>query len=100
MILDNFQNLERSRSEVVARVPVIPRFNDSTEEIRQIVDFAASRSNIKEIHFLPFHVLGVHKYELTDRKYSFLTKVPGWEGRLEEYVRLAQARGLTANIGG
>jgi pyruvate formate lyase activating enzyme len=100
VVLDNFKNLERSRSEVVARVPVIPRFNDSAEEIRQIIDFAASRSNIKEIHFLPFHVLGVHKYELTERKYSFLSKVPGWEGRLEEYVQLAQARGLTANIGG
>jgi pyruvate formate lyase activating enzyme len=100
VILDNFKSLERSRSEVVARIPVIPCFNDSTEEIRSIIEFTASRSNIKEIHFLPFHVLGVHKYDLIDREYAFLRKVPGWEERLEEYVHLAQARGLTANIGG
>jgi pyruvate formate lyase activating enzyme len=92
--------LGRYRPELVARVPVIPRFNDSLEEIRSIIDFAASKARVKEIHFLPFHVLGVHKYGLIGREYAFLDKVPGWDGRLEQYVRLAQASGLTANIGG
>ena len=100
VILENLKHLGRSRPELVARIPVIPRFNDSLEEIRRIIDFAASQAKVKEIHFLPFHVLGVHKYELIGRQYTFLSKVPGWEGRLEQYVRLAQARGLTANIGG
>jgi len=100
VILENLKRLGRSRPELVARVPVIPRFNDSVEEIRRIIEFAASQAKAREIHFLPFHVLGVHKYELIGRQYSFLNEVPGWDGRLEQYVHLAQARGLTANIGG
>jgi len=99
-ILKNFTNLERSGAQVIARVPVIPGFNDTLEEIGRIIEFAASLSNIQEIHFLPFHVLGVRKYELIGREYNFLTQVPEWDGRLEQYVLLAQARGLTANIGG
>jgi pyruvate formate lyase activating enzyme len=99
-VLQNFRRLEAAQARVVPRVPVIPGFNDSIEEIRRIVDFAASLRNVREIHFLPFHVLGTRKYTLIGKRYGFLERVPDWGRRLQEYENLAGARGLRAAIGG
>jgi pyruvate formate lyase activating enzyme len=100
VIQENFQRLAVARAKVVVRVPVIPRFNDSVEEMRGIVDFAASLANVREINFLPFHVLGVHKYSLVGKSYEFLPRVPDWDRRLQQYERLARDKGLKTNIGG
>lgn len=100
VIQKNFRRLEKAGARVVVRVPVIPQFNDSLEEIGRIVEFAASLTNVKEINFLPFHVLGMHKYAMLGRDYQFLTRPPEWDGRLQEYEKLARDQGLQTNVGG
>jgi pyruvate formate lyase activating enzyme len=100
LIQENFRRLADKSARVVARVPVIPGFNDSAEEMRRILDFVSSLDNIREINFLPYHVLGVHKYSLMGRGYDYLTHVPDWDKRLQEYERLARDKGLETNIGG
>jgi pyruvate formate lyase activating enzyme len=100
LIEGNFRNLERNRAPVVVRVPVIPGFNDRPEEIEAIVQFAASLTNVREIHFLPFHTLGVGKYALIDKEYRFLSRAPEGNGGTAALVRLAEDKGLTAVIGG
>jgi pyruvate formate lyase activating enzyme len=100
LIRDNFRRLAEAGAEVVVRVPVIPGFNDSSEEIRSIVGFAACLGNVREINFLPFHVLGLGKYAMIGDRYDFLTHAPEWNGRLQSYERLAHAQGLKTNIGG
>ena len=98
-IADNLRRLESAGPDVIARVPIIPGFNDSRSEVAGIVELAASHANIHAIHFLPFHTLGVGKYHLLGRDYRFLTQA-GAAGDMSEYLTLAREKGLDARIGG
>jgi len=66
-------NLKRLAEHGVAmqiRVPLIPGFNADRASISAITDTAASLGTVQEIHFLPYHTLGVGKYALLDLPYQ------------------------------
>ncbi|GAM64401.1 pyeuvate formate-lyase activating enzyme [Vibrio ishigakensis] len=68
-IKENFRKLAPIAKRIVIRVPVVPGFNDTIEELQQIIDFAASLESCKELHLLPYHTLGINKYRLLDMPY-------------------------------
>ncbi len=68
-IKDNFRKLAPIAKRIVIRVPVVPGFNDTDEELKEIIDFAASLESCKELHLLPYHTLGINKYRLLDMPY-------------------------------
>ncbi len=49
---------------MIIRVPLIQGFNASEADIAAITDFAADRLQVSEIHYLPYHTLGMNKYQL------------------------------------
>ena len=51
------------KTRLVIRVPVIPTFNDTVEEIQGIARFADTLPGVDKIHLLPYHRLGQDKYE-------------------------------------
>ncbi|WP_434471571.1 glycyl-radical enzyme activating protein [Aeromonas veronii] len=66
-------NLKRLAERGVAmqiRVPLIPGFNADRASIEAITRAAASLGTVQEIHFLPYHTLGVGKYALLDLPYQ------------------------------
>ena len=69
LILSNAKRITEI-SPTTIRVPVIPGFNYSEEDIRQIVEFVKTLHNVKAIHLLPYHALGTNKYELLGRDYA------------------------------
>lgn len=99
LILQNLKRLEKSGTPVVVRVPLIPGFNDGASEVEDIVTLAASLRNVREIHFLPFHTLGVGKYHLLAKEYRFLKEAPP-PVDTSRYLDLARSRGLEAIVGG
>jgi pyruvate formate lyase activating enzyme len=99
LILENLKRLEDAGASVVARVPLVPGFNDSPSEVRDIVDLAASFRNVHAVHFLPFHTLGVGKYLLIGKEYRYRAEpVPSVD--MSPYLDLARTRGLEATVGG
>lgn len=73
---DNILMLENARkvaesglTRLVIRVPVIPTFNDTVEEISDIARFADKLPGVDKIHLLPYHRLGQDKYEGLGREY-------------------------------
>jgi pyruvate formate lyase activating enzyme len=70
-ILANLDYLAaRDLNKVIIRIPLIPGFNFYREEIASIFELALQRQ-IKEVHLLPFHTLGIDKYEQLGLRYSF-----------------------------
>ena len=57
------------KTRLVIRVPVIPTFNDTVEEIQGIARFADTLPGVDKIHLLPYHRLGQDKYEGLGRPY-------------------------------
>lgn len=73
LILDNLEKLSKENKDITVRVPVIPEHNDGFDNLSQTVEHCKSLG-IKEVHLLPYHQLGVHKYEKLDREYEVKTK--------------------------
>lgn len=82
------------------RVPVIPTFNDTPEEIYDIAMFAASLKGVERLHLLPYHRLGQGKYEGLGRPYLMdgIDLIP--DARIKELLHVAQKSGLKCQIGG
>ncbi|WP_368490884.1 glycyl-radical enzyme activating protein [Clostridium sp. BJN0013] len=70
LILDNFNKLciQFPNKKKIVRTPIIPKFNDSIEDIEEIVDFLKNRSNVK-YELLPYHRLGQPKYKYIGKEY-------------------------------
>lgn len=100
LILDNFKRLAGKGAETIVRVPVIPTFNDTLHEMEGIIDFATRLRNVREIHFIPYHTLGLGKYSLLEKKYDFTCEVNKSDHDIEQYMKRAEGRGLKAQIGG
>lgn len=70
LMMENARKVALSgQTKLVIRVPVIPTFNDTIEEIQGIANFAATLPGVKKIHLLPYHRLGQDKYEGLGREY-------------------------------
>ena len=70
LILANAKRMVESREgEVIIRIPVIPGYTDSIENLQGIVDFA-SKIGVREVNLLPYHRLGEPKYYKLGRTYE------------------------------
>lgn len=95
------QNLRSIVSEVdtpvIARIPVIPNYNDSEENITETARFLKD-IGLKEVNLLPYHKLGIGKYKTVGKRYLLKkAEVPSDE-HLDHLKRLIETHGLKCNI--
>ena len=100
LVLENIRKLAERNENIIIRIPVIPEFNHSEVEIRNIIDFTASLKHIREIHFLPYHNLGTKKYTMLGMIYGFGPYKAVSENELTEYITYAATKELFATVGG
>ena len=63
-MLENARRIADSgMTELSIRVPVVPGFNDTPEEIGAIAAYTRSLKNVRRMHLLPYHRLGQDKYK-------------------------------------
>ncbi|QAT42366.1 choline TMA-lyase-activating enzyme [Aminipila luticellarii] len=90
-ILTNLKELLHRRYNVKVRMPMLKGINDSEEEIRQVIEFLMpyrDQKNFKGIDLLPYHKLGVNKYNQLGKEYPIkgdpslsdedLDRIEGW----------------------
>ncbi len=100
IILENAKKIAPIARRMVVRVPVVPTFNDTKEEIRAIAQFAATLKGVEEIHLLPYHRLGQDKYRWLGREYTLPEITPPTAEKMLELLNEAQKSGLKCQIGG
>ena len=100
LILSNAKKMARDGAHIIVRVPTIPTFNDTEEEIRDIARFAASRPGVEEIHLLPYHRLGYDKYMGLGREYGMGDLTTPSAEKMERLRQVAEREGLRAILGG
>ncbi len=71
LILDNLKKLDLTGKDIRIRIPLIPNFNDGKEEQERIKEIIVPLSNVKEVTIVPYHTLGVSKYEELGMEYKF-----------------------------
>jgi pyruvate formate lyase activating enzyme len=87
-IIENAKKIAKSKKMMV-RVPLVPGFNDSVEDIRAIVLFVKDELNLNpsDIDLLPYNKLGEGKYERLDRN----GVRPSLESQSEEQIETLEA---------
>jgi len=100
VILENIRKAAR-QSQVILRIPVIPGFNDSAENISASATFAKELgNNILRLELLPYHLFGIHKYAELEREYPLAAIAPPTDEQMAELRDIARAAGMDAEIGG
>ncbi|MEX0526981.1 glycyl-radical enzyme activating protein [Raoultella terrigena] len=99
-VLDNLQRVAQAGKKIIIRVPLIQGFNADEATIAAITDFAADRLQVGEIHFLPYHTLGMNKYQLLSQPYTAPDKPLAAPELLAFAQNYAQSKGLTATLRG
>lgn len=100
MVLENLAKLAGKDTHVIIRIPVIPGFNHSLAEMKQIIDFVKTLKNVREIDFLPYHAFGLGKYKMLDIDYIFGSKEQVQDSELTKYIQYAQSKGFHTKTGG
>ena len=100
LILKNIENiiLNGLVPEVVIRIPVIPSMNDSEENITATAEFVsrlAENGRIKGLELLPYHRLGMSKYEQFGRSYPLKKTLNLDDERLKNLQEIVSSFGLT-----
>lgn len=94
------ENIRRVASIVRTwlRIPLIPNFNDSEQNIRESTEFAA-KLDIGKVSILPYHRWGASKYEGLGRTYAAGETSPPSEECLAEIREMMESSGLEVTIG-
>lgn len=100
LVMNNLIKLTDTDAYVIVRIPVIPGFNHTENEMKQMIEFVSSLKDVNEIHFLPYHTFGVGKYKSLGLDYIFGHNKQVQDSELELYIQYAQSRGLQTKIGG
>ena len=99
-ILDNARMLAQCGVDLIIRTPVIPTFNDTEREIKDIADFVRSLGSVKEYHLLPYHRLGSDKYKGLGRGYTLGEIEPPTKEKMQYLLSVAETSGVKCQIGG
>ena len=100
LILSNARAVSSRNIPLYIRVPVIPGYNDSEENIRDTSEFARSLSSVVEVSLLPLHHLGKARYESLNRVYHIddIPLVP--DNVMQDMKQLVESYQLKCNIVG
>ncbi len=81
----NFENsikfiklCEQLNKKLWLRVVIVLGINDTKEYVKELISFVKPIKNVEKIEFLPYHTLGVHKYEDLNITYK-LKNVPSMD---------------------
>lgn len=100
LILENAKKIAASgKTKLTIRVPVIPTFNDTEDEISEIAKFA-SELKVEQLHLLPYHRMGTDKYKGLEREYKMGDIYPPTDEKMQKLKRAAEKYDIKVQIGG
>lgn len=100
LIIDNIRHIHDDlKVPVILRVPTIPGFNDSRENIEATGAFAASLGGDVSLNLLPFHKLGESKNESLGHPFSMGIEPPD-DAHMQKLKEIIESFGVKAQIGG
>jgi pyruvate formate lyase activating enzyme len=98
-ILDNARFVAGSGVPLVIRIPLVPGFTETEENIRAVVRFIEDvGQGVTAIHVLPYHRFGLEKYRMLDRDLELGELTPLPEERIRAVVESLGALGLDCEV--
>jgi pyruvate formate lyase activating enzyme len=99
LILENAKKIAAAGGKFMIRIPVMPMYNDSEEEFNKFVTFIKELGDgVEIVQLLPYHNLGVVKWERLQRKSPALEATPPSDEFMQERKKQLEAMGLNVMI--
>lgn len=96
-ILENLKTALAAPLQLIVRIPVIPGFNDTTEDASHFAELF-QQLGVPQVELLPFHQFGEKKYDYLHRKYA-MKKIPQLHTEdLEAFKDTLKAAGIQCSI--
>jgi pyruvate formate lyase activating enzyme len=90
-ILENLGKLSTAGAHLTVRIPLIPGINDDDDNLEDTASFLASLPNLDCVEFMPYHEIGLAKYQALGMKYPLSNTKPPERVDIElaEFVMMA-----------
>jgi pyruvate formate lyase activating enzyme len=99
LILENIAKLADMGKKIRIRLPLIPGFNDSEENLRRTAEFMVA-NNLKYIDLMAFHLTGEYKYRMLGKKFECAEVEPPTPEEMAQHQALFASYGIGGTIGG
>lgn len=100
LILENARKISKLNKKMIIRVPVIPTYNDSEENIRDLMNFVHDLKTVNEVHLLPYHRYGRNKYTRLGWEYPLGDLPSPEQKKMEKLKAIGEKFGIITQIGG
>lgn len=99
IIKENAVAIAKAGGRFWVRIPIIPKMNDYTENLKATAEFCAKiKASIDKVQLLPFHNMGQPKYQRIGKEYTMDTSEPS-PFFLKEILELFRSYNLPAQVG-
>ncbi len=98
LILNNLALVVEKEVPMVIRVPLIPGFNNSDENIEAIAKTVAGFTKEVPVNILPYHGYGANKYRMIDKTYQLEDVETPAEEELDRARQIIESYGLKCEI--
>jgi len=104
-ILENLEWVARRNADgqgpgLTVRIPLIPGVNEDEENLRETARFLRRQAKPPPVDILPYHRLGVDKYQRMGREYQLAEVEPPDNGAVALAVRILEDEGLNVSVRG
>jgi pyruvate formate lyase activating enzyme len=100
LILDNLKRVDSLGIPIRVRLPLVPGFNDSAENIRATASFVAGLANLEALDILPYHRMGEPKWGQLGETYNMHGIAPHTREQVFECAEIAREYGIEVTVGG
>ena len=100
LIKDNIRLLAESGTEIIIRIPIIPGFNDGTQNIDATAAFVASLAGLRRIDILPYNRAGKEKSTRLTAGVELMQIETPDDRKMDSIARRLAAHGFEVKIGG
>ena len=97
-VQENASIIRDSGISMAVRFPLISGINDSDEDLHNIAQYTRSLSPSQGIHILPYHRLGLIKYEMLDKQYALQALKPPDKETLVNAKTIFEYHGLKVTM--
>jgi pyruvate formate lyase activating enzyme len=99
LILENARKIAADGGKLQVRIPVIPRFNDSEENIRTTGIFCRELGvAVASVQLLPYHTLGTVKYQRIAEERQVLEAAPPSDEKIQALKGVLEGFGLSVTV--
>lgn len=99
LIISNLRRLSKTGVPIMVRLPLIPGVNDSEEHLKSVAELLRCVP-VEAVEVLPYHRLGVPKYEFLGRPYALADITPHDEAQLLKARDCLRLSGLNVVLEG